>query len=214
MAEHGDPDDCPKCGESRDGPHSDCAACGYYASTWLKYRTIVADPPWRYDANIAPAKDFELQYPSMSTADIRALPVARMASVNAHLYLWVTNLKIHEARAFEIVEEWGFRYVTMLTWHKLGSPGMGWYFRGDTEHVLFGVRGTAPIPPALRESNHFAASKGRHSAKPDRFYELVERVSPEPRLELFARRRRFGWDVWGNEAPEFAASQAEMGLAT
>ncbi len=176
------------------------------------YRTIVADPPWRYDANIAPAKNFELQYPSMATDEIRALPVSGLAAESAHLYLWVTNLKLHEARAFEIVEVWGFRYATMLTWHKLGAPGLGWYFRGDTEHVLFGVRGKAPIEPAIRESNHFAATRTRHSEKPDRFYELVERVSPGPYLEMFARRRRYGWDVWGNEAPEFAASQAEMGL--
>ena len=99
-----------------------------------------------------------------------------------------------------------------LTWHKLGQLGMGYYFRGDTEHVIFAVRGKAPIPPALRVSNHFAARKSRHSAKPDRFYELVERVSPEPRLELFARRRRYGWDVWGDQAPEQQASQAPMGL--
>jgi N6-adenosine-specific RNA methylase IME4 len=151
-------------------------------------------------------------YPTMTPPEIKALPVKEWVADNAHLYLWVTNLKLHEARAFEIVEAWGFRYVTMLTWHKLGAPGMGWYFRGDTEHVLFGVRGKAPIEPAIRESNHFAARRGDHSAKPDRFYELVERVSPGPYLELFARRRRYGWDVWGNEAPEFAASQAEMGL--
>jgi N6-adenosine-specific RNA methylase IME4 len=178
----------------------------------VKYRTIVADPPWRYDANIAPAKDFELQYPSMSTEDIAALPIGDYADDDAHLYLWVTNLKLHEAHAFEMVEAWGFRYVTLLTWHKLGAPGMGWYFRGDTEHVLFAVRGTLPIAPALRVSNHFAASKGRHSAKPDRFYEMVERVSPAPRLELFARRRRWEWDVWGNEAPEVATSQAVLDL--
>ena len=99
-----------------------------------------------------------------------------------------------------------------FTWQKLGAPGLGWYFRGATEHVLFGVRGKARIPAHLRESNHFAAPRTVHSAKPDRFYELVERVCPGPYLELFARRRRYGWDVWGNEAPEFAASQAEMGL--
>lgn len=80
------------------------------------------------------------------------------------------------------------------------------------EHVLFGVKGRLPIAPAIRESNHFAAPRTRHSEKPDRFYEMVERVSPGPYLELFARRRRYGWDVWGNEAPTAAASQAEMGL--
>jgi N6-adenosine-specific RNA methylase IME4 len=178
------------------------------------YRTIVADPPWAYDraGGLGNGRAAADQYPTMTPDAIRDLPVESYADGDAHLYLWVTNLKLDEAGAFDIVRAWGFRYVTMLTWHKLGAPGMGWYFRGDTEHVLFGIRGSLPIPPAIRESNHFAASRTGHSAKPDRFYELVERVSPGPYLELFARRRRYGWDVWGNEAPEFAASQAEMGL--
>jgi N6-adenosine-specific RNA methylase IME4 len=181
----------------------------------MKYRTIVADPPWEYDraSGLGRGRAAADQYPTMPPDAIRDLPIREQAADDAHLYLWVTNLKLHEARPFDIVEAWGFRYVTMLTWHKLGAPGMGWYFRGDTEHVLFGVRGKAPIPPALRESNHFAASRTVHSAKPDRFYELVERVSPGPYLELFARRRRYGWDVWGNQAPEEQASQAEMGLS-
>lgn len=109
---------------------------------------------------------------------------------------------------------WGFEYTTMLTWHKLGAPGMGWYFRGDTEHVLFGVKGKLGIPSRLRLSNHFAAARTGHSSKPDRFYEIVERVSPDPRLEMFARRRRVGWDVWGFEAPpeSEARTQTHMDL--
>lgn len=146
----------------------------------------------------------------MSIEEIASLPVGEWASEDAHLYLWVTNPILPEA--FSLVAAWGFRYVTLLTWHKLGSPGMGFYFRGDTEHVLFGVRGDAPIPPGLRVSNHFAAKKYGHSAKPDRFYEIVERVSPEPRLELFARRRRVEWDVWGDEAPSEAWTQLHAGL--
>ncbi len=176
------------------------------------YRTIVADPPWRYSNGTVPQGGVEHQYGTMAPEDIIALPVAGLAAPDAHLYLWVTNLHLREGRPFEILDAWGFRYVTLLTWHKLGPIGLGYYFRGETEHVLFGVKGRSPIEPRLRERNHFAASKGRHSEKPDRFYELVERVSPGPYLELFARRRRYGWDVWGNEAPEFAASQAEMGL--
>jgi N6-adenosine-specific RNA methylase IME4 len=185
----------------------------------MKYRTIVADPPWFYERStgLGGKRAAASNYPTMTNAAIAALPVADMADESAHLYLWVTNPRLFrestdECGPHDIMAAWGFRYVTMLTWHKLGAPGMGWYFRGDTEHVLFGVRGAAPIPPERRLSNHFAASLQGHSRKPDRFYELVERVSPEPRLELFARRRRYGWDVWGDQAPEFAASQAEMGL--
>jgi N6-adenosine-specific RNA methylase IME4 len=178
----------------------------------VKYRTIVADPPWAYEraSGLGSSRAAADNYSTMDPGEIMALPVAGMADVDAHLYLWVTNLKIHEARAFAIVEAWGFRYVTMLTWHKLGAPGMGFYFRGDTEHVLFGVRGSCPIDPAVRVSNHFAAPRTGHSAKPDRFYEIVERVSPEPRLEMFARRRRVGWDVWGNEAPPESEARTQM----
>jgi N6-adenosine-specific RNA methylase IME4 len=188
----------------------------------VKYRTIVADPPWRYPmrerAKSGPGlggrRAAEHQYGVMNPEDIAAIPVRDWVDRDAHLYLWVTNLMLKEGRPFDILDAWGFRFATMLTWHKLGAPGMGFYFRGDTEHVLLGVRGTCPIEPAMRISNHFAAPRTGHSAKPDRFYEIVERVSPEPRLELFARRRRVGWDVWGNEAPpeSEARTQTHLGL--
>lgn len=186
----------------------------------MRYQTIVADPPWRYrttgittrtrgDGTYAP--EAERNYPTMTVDEIVALPVRDWTADDAHLYLWVTNPILPSA--LPIVEAWGFRYVTLLTWRKLGTLGMGYYFRGDTEHVIFAVRGKAPIAAPDRQRNWFAAPKTGHSRKPDLFYEMVERVSPGPRLEMFARRRRFGWDVWGNEAPEEAASQAEMGLA-
>lgn len=194
----------------------------------VKYGTIVADPPWWYSSNVGittASRNRESlpgaaeQYDTMRNAEILAMPVANVAADDAHLYLWVTNPRLYRSPVhddgigpIEIMEAWGFRYVTLLTWHKLGTMGMGFYFRGDTEHVLFGVRGKAPIAPELRVSNFFAAPKTGHSRKPDRFYEIVERVSPEPRLELFARRRRYGWDVLGDEAPEEAASQAHMDL--
>lgn len=184
------------------------------------YRTIVADPPWRYDTargittrtrgDGTYSPEAARNYPTMTLDEIAALPVREQAADDAHLYLWATNPILPDA--FPILAAWGFRYVTTLTWRKLGTLGMGYYFRGDTEHVLFGVRGRAPIEPAKRARNWFAAPKTGHSRKPDLFYEMVERVSPGPYLELFARRRRYGWDVWGNEAPEVAASQAEMGL--
>ena len=185
----------------------------------MKYRTIVADPPWFYERSggLGGKRAAASNYPTMTNAEIAALPIEAEADDNAHLYLWVTNPRLFQEAGDacgprDIMTAWGFRYVTLLTWHKLGAPGMGWYFRGDTEHVMFGVRGDLRIPPEVRESNHFAARRQEHSRKPDRFYELVERVSPGPYLELFARRRRFGWDVWGNEAPEIQVSQAEMGL--
>jgi N6-adenosine-specific RNA methylase IME4 len=198
----------------------------------VKYRTIVADPPWRYrssdilkrgwhrTASVSTHKpgEAEGQYTTMTNAEIAALPVGEWADKDCALYLWVTNPRMFGERdgsmpPVEIAAGWGFRYVTLLTWVKTGPPGLGFYFRGNTEHVLFCVKGDVKIEPSRRESNVITAQKGRHSAKPDRFYEMVERVSPGPYLELFARRRRYGWDVWGDEAPTEQASQAEMGLS-
>lgn len=191
----------------------------------MKYRTIVADPPWRYTQE-APARtgsgvSAEHQYGTITTEQIADLPVGEQAAQDAALYLWVTNPVLIGARPsirghlepVDLIRRWGFEPKTILTWHKLGILGLGFYFRGDTEHVIYATRGSVQIPPAIRESNHFAAARSGHSVKPDRFYELVERVSPGPYLELFARRRRYGWDVWGDEAPTEQASQAEMGFA-
>lgn len=194
------------------------------------YQTIVVDPPWRYSNQRGTqtrsqrgrqAVTAEDNYPTMTNADIAALPVGSWAARDAHLYLWVTNPKLYGGRGakgdraeriepIDILEGWGFGYVTLLTWEKLGAPGLGFWFRGSTEHVLFAVRGNAPIPAAMREANLFAAPRTRHSEKPDRFYEIVERVSPAPRLEVFARRRRYGWDAVGDEAPAGSASQGVL----
>ena len=166
------------------------------------YATIVADPPWDYRQKgriVSTAKRVttkpQLQYGRMTLADVCSLSVPDLAANDAHLYLWATNPMLREA--FEVVEAWGFSYITLLTWRKLGTLGMGYYFRGDTEHVLFAVRGKLPIPPANRIRNWFEAPKGRHSAKPAAFGDLVERVSPGPYVELFARAPRLGWDHWG-----------------
>jgi N6-adenosine-specific RNA methylase IME4 len=182
----------------------------------VKYRTIVADPPWRYQQSriVTTSKtartlpDAERQYPTMSNEEIAALPVGMLAEDDAHLYLWVTNPRLFgetkrgELGPIDIITAWGFEYRTLLTWVKTGTLGLGYYFRGMTEHVLFCTRGHAPIPVERRERNVLTAARGRHSQKPEAFLDLVERVSLGPYLELFARRQRLGWDTWGNEALE------------
>lgn len=186
-----------------------------YSAFWKglrpPYTTIVADPPWRYRTTNPTTgarekgSSAENHYPTMTNADIAALPVADLAAPDAHCYLWVTNPRMfgerrsREIGPVDILDAWGFRYITLLTWIKTGPPGMGYYFRGNTEHVLFGIRGKAPIPPHVRERNHFTSPRTRHSQKPDVFFDLVERVSEPRYLELFARSPRPGWDAWGNE---------------
>ncbi|MDD3654818.1 MAG: MT-A70 family methyltransferase [Desulfotomaculaceae bacterium] len=159
-----------------------------------RYRTLVADPPWRYaDSNTRAAA--EKHYGTMSTAEICGLPVGELAEEGAHLYLWATNAHLPEA--FAVARAWGFAYKTLLTWVK-PQMGLGHYFRGCTEHVLFCVRGSLPTRDNATR-NCFEAPRAEHSKKPEAFYQLVEKCSPGPYLELFARRRRPGWQAWGNE---------------
>lgn len=187
-----------------------------------RYQTIVADPPWPYDnpdggklrasaehrpnsfGNVLNGVGHSSRYPSMSIADLCALPVAEQCEPNAHLYLWTTNSFMVEAHA--IVRAWGFKPKTICTWGKVtpdGKPSRkaGYWFRGATEHWIFGVRGSLPLqvavdpPPTL-----WLWPRTPHSVKPDAFYDLVERVSPGPYLEMFSRRARLGWDSWGDEA--------------
>lgn len=174
------------------------------------YSTIVADPPWRYRVTSPKTRvshhtsAAEDHYSTMTNEEIRDLPVGDLAANDAHLYLWVTNPKMFGDRKrgtvgpVDILEAWGFTYVTMLTWVKTGALGMGFYFRGETEHVLFGKRGNAPIPVDKRVKNVFTAPKIGHSRKPPSFLQMVERVSPGPYLEMFSREPHLGWDSWGH----------------
>lgn len=173
------------------------------------YRTIVADPPWpsmHQRATYHRGKP-ERHYPTMTVEDIAGLDVP--AAEDAHLWLWGVNRLMEDA--YRVVRAWGFTPMSLLTWCK-GGPGMGYYLRSNTEHCIFATRGKPIVPNSAAMSTWYPWPRGEHSVKPDAFYELVEQVSPDPRLELFARRRRFGWDVWGDEAPEQAASQAPLGL--
>lgn len=170
--------------------------------------TIVADPPWRY-GNTSTRGAAQDHYPTMSIEEIRDLKVAHEhTGERAHLYLWTTAG--HLPQAFEVMEAWGFTYKTYLVWCK-PQMGMGNYFRVSTELVLFGVKGEM----RTRERNimnWFEAKRGKHSAKPESFYDMVAKASPGPYLEMFARCRksqqlicgcskcRLGWQVWGNES--------------
>jgi N6-adenosine-specific RNA methylase IME4 len=183
-----------------------------------KYRTIVADPPWPYDLAgtgifaRAPKLDGnpsnavqDTGYPLMSVGELSALQPP--ASADAHLYLWTTNSFMVEAH--EIARAWGFKPKTILTWAKTHqddrariSMKTGYYFRGATEHCLFCVRGSLPLQVDEGLPTAYLWPRlAEHSAKPDAFYDLVERASPGPYLEMFARRARLGdWNYWGDQS--------------
>ncbi len=176
-----------------------------------RFGTILADPPWRFSnrtGKMAPEHRRLARYATMTLEDILALPVAELALPQSHLYLWVPNALILEG--LEVMQRWGFTYKTNLVWYKVrkdGGPdrrGVGFYFRNVTELVLFGTRGNLrTLPPGRRQENIIVSRKREHSRKPDELYALIERCSPGPYLELFARQVRPGWAHWGNEvAPQ------------
>lgn len=170
----------------------------------MKYNTLVIDPPWaipmagKFAGKHAGPRD--LPYPTMSYEGIAALPIRELVADGGHVYLWCTNASLR--KAFDILDAWGLRFHLALVMTKPSgmAPALGYVF--GTEFCLLAFAGR-PMQPftSIGALNHFSrpAVRGQHSVKPDSFYEMVERMSPAPYADLFARRKREGWDVWGNE---------------
>lgn len=178
------------------------------------YSVIYADPEWRFEPfsrvsgmDRAP----ENHYPTTPTSEIRARPVAQIAAADAVLFLWATAPMLPDA--FAVMESWGFTYKTHAIWAKRrpgNARGPGYWLTGEHEILMIGTRGNPPAPaPGTQWPSVFIAPVGEHSAKPDRAYELIESYFPTlPKIELNARTRRAGWDVWGAEAPDAAPTPA------
>jgi N6-adenosine-specific RNA methylase IME4 len=155
------------------------------------------------------------RYATMDLPEIMELPVAQVVRPTAHLYLWVPNALVLEG--FEVMRRWGFTYKTNIVWYKVrrdGGPdgrGVGFYFRNVTELLLFGVRGRSPrtLPPGRRQTNIIVSRKREHSRKPDEQFDIIERCSPGPYLEMFARHHRDDWVQWGDQAP---SKSQQLGL--
>jgi N6-adenosine-specific RNA methylase IME4 len=158
-----------------------------------RYRTILADPPW--DIQQGGTLGANRHYRLMSLDQIKALPVANLTEDDAHLWLWTTNAALESA--YQVVRAWGFEPRSLMTWTK-PRLGLGNYLRNCTEQLLFGTKGHAPIQ-FQAQPNWLFAARQEHSHKPEEVYEIIERCSPGPYVELFARRPREGWDVWGDE---------------
>ena len=160
------------------------------------FSTIVIDPPWDWgdEGDVNQFGRAKPDYHTMPIDQIKALPVADLAHDNCHLYLWITNRSL--PKGFELLDAWGFRYITCITWIK-PSFGLGHYFRGQSEQVLFGVKGSQGLR-RKDQANVFHAHRGSgHSGKPEKFYAIVEACSPGPMLEMFSRSDRHGWVHWG-----------------
>lgn len=168
------------------------------------YRMIMADPPWLERGAGKIKRGADRHYGLMNTDDI--IDTMRGAdkwapAEDCHLWLWVTNNFL--ADGLRVMDALGFRYVTNLAWIK-DRMGLGQYLRGQHELCLFGVKGAAMMPDKRNvPSAVFFCPRAAHSRKPEYVVSFLERVSPSPRLEMFARAPRFGWDVWGNQTDKY-----------
>ncbi|KQR87000.1 hypothetical protein ASF96_10290 [Microbacterium sp. Leaf179] len=157
------------------------------------WKTILADVPWptgqqgKYGA--------ERHYNLMTLERIKAMPVGDLAADNAHLYFWCYPATRYIAE--DIMRAWGFEFKDEFVWGK-DQMGLGQYFRHAHETLLLGVKGKLPVK--FRGQRSFAMlPRQDHSHKPEEVHVMIQRLSPGPYLELFARRPMPGWDVWGNQ---------------
>ncbi len=184
----------------------------------MTFKTIVADPPWPITWSTPKTRvngrgerhenhKTKLGYKTMTLDAIAKLPVSSLAEADAHLYLWTVDRFLIDGTAAGIVKAWGFEPKRVLVWKKTGF-GLGTFPRPQHECCLIGTRGKLPFQVRNVGSvqtwklvyERRGASAGRkHSAKPDEFFSLIQTASPGPYLELFARKKRPGWAVWGDE---------------
>jgi N6-adenosine-specific RNA methylase IME4 len=164
------------------------------------YRVAVVDPPWPYDVSqFDPSLRATHPYPQMSLDQIRAIPVASIMHEVSIVWLWTTNY--HMRFAYSVLDAWGFREKTILTWAK-DRMGTGDWLRGQTEHAILAVRGK-PVVELTNQTTLLHGPLRANSQKPVEFYDLVEKLCPAPRYaDLFSRyRHNERWDCHGDEAP-------------
>jgi N6-adenosine-specific RNA methylase IME4 len=191
------------------------------------YRAIAADPAWSYAcfSEKGKGRSADRHYVIQTLSEIKRMPVGELAARDAHLFLWITGPCLVRGMHLQIMDAWGFAPSALaFVWVKikrdpfahgnffidetLFAKGMGHTTRQNAEYVVLGRRGS---PRRLRKDIHQLMIEPRreHSRKPDEFHRRVERYCSGPYLDLFARERRPGWDVWGNEINKFNNGGAE-----
>lgn len=174
-----------------------------------KYNTVVIDPPWPISMTgkmkIDNKRASKLPYKTMTIDEIGNFPIGNVCNRGAHVYIWTTNKMLRIT--FDILKEWGVNFHLVMPMIKpCGiAPCMGYVFA--SEFCLLGFYGKPMQKFTSMGKLNWVKSHpvaGKHSTKPDDFYKLVEEMSPEPRIDIFARRRRRDWDVWGNETDKFS----------
>ena len=175
-----------------------------------KFKTVVVDPPWPLmplGLSIpAPGRSYryqELPYQTMGIDEIRALPIPQCLEDDAFVFLWTVNKFVFDCR--DMLEQWGLRYSFLMTWVK--SKGMQTPVTPcfNSEFIVVGRKGSPQWQDIQRFSTGNFWERSHHSEKPEGFYDLLRRVTPGPRLDIFGRRRIAGFQSWGNDAPEGAA---------
>ncbi|MYA29218.1 MAG: hypothetical protein F4090_02570 [Nitrospira sp. SB0672_bin_25] len=179
-----------------------------------RYKCIVIDPPWDQGKtgkrSVRPNQGANLDYPTMNYDEIAAVPVAKWADDEAFLWLWATNSRSRSSgkpilmQAFELMDTWGFRYYTTLTWNKATGPCPFGPYQITTEHCLFGYRGKCVFPKESlgKMKTAFSARVTKHSEKPSILYDNIRNYFDGPFLDVFARRRHLGFDAWGDQVQE------------
>lgn len=172
------------------------------SDTSRKYRTILIDPPWPEHGAGKSKRGADKHYPLLKVREINQIiaqcPMFKPDSEGCHLYLWTTNNYLKGA--LDVMQNLGFRYITNLVWVK-DHFGLGQYFRQQHELCLFGVKGETLMTKTKNVSTIIKERKRKHSEKPRSMYAVIEQQSYAPRLEMFAREKREGWDAWGLDVP-------------
>ena len=171
-----------------------------------KYKVLYVDPPWKYRAYTKKegGRSAESHYPTMDLEEIKKLPIAELADKDCALFLWVTLPCLREG--LELLDAWKFQYKTIaFVWVKMNKKadslfwGMGYWTRSNTEFCILATRGK---PKRVSAGVHqvIMTRVEEHSKKPQEArVRIVELMGDVPRLEMFARHKSEGWDVWGNE---------------
>ena len=166
-----------------------------------RYQTIIVDPPWdiqKIEREVAP-NQFAFEYPTMTLDAIKEFDVpGSIAADDCHLFMWTTQKYL--PGAFEVLEAWGFKYILTMVWHKAGGFQPYNLPQYNCEFILYGRRGNPQFLETKSFFTCFAGLRQGHSVKPDEFYDLIRRVCPEPRIDLFARDKKDGYEAWGSEA--------------
>jgi N6-adenosine-specific RNA methylase IME4 len=164
-----------------------------------KFNIILADPPWQYEHPISDSRRIENQYPTMPIEEICSLPVKDISENDAIIFLWASTPMLK--KGLQVMDAWGFEYRTSMVWVK-PSIGPGHWVRQRHEFLLIGVKGSLPTPESENKPDSvIEAPREEHSKKPEKVYELIEKMFPElSKVELFCRQPRLNWSVWGNES--------------